>query len=90
MKAIYLYRSHPNVVEIHFSRELPVFPNRIEKTKFFHSRWRSLIYTFQVKIRLASSASYVEVTARDSAQARKLIQAQYGNAVTILQTKRLG
>ena len=48
------------------------------------------MYTFEVKIRLAGSVSYVEVTARDSAQARKLIQAKYGNAVTILQTKRLG
>ena len=48
------------------------------------------MYTFEVKIRLAGSASYVEVTARDAAQARRLVQAQYGNAVTILQTKRLG
>jgi len=48
------------------------------------------MYTFQVKIRFAGSASYVDVMARDSAQARKLIQAQYGSAVTILQTKRLG
>lgn len=47
------------------------------------------MYTFDVKIRLAGSVSYVEVTARDSAQARKLIQAQYGITVTILQTKRL-
>jgi flagellar biosynthesis GTPase FlhF len=47
------------------------------------------MYTFEAKIRLAGSSSYVQVTARDSAQARKLIQAQYGNAVTILQTKRL-
>ena len=26
LKAIFLYRTHPNFVEIHFSRELPVFP----------------------------------------------------------------
>lgn len=47
------------------------------------------MYTFEAKIRLAGSVSYVEVTARDSAQARNLIQSQYGHAVTILQTKRL-
>ena len=47
------------------------------------------MYTFEVKIRLAGSVSYVEITARDSGHARKLVQAQYGNDVTVLQTKRL-
>lgn len=48
------------------------------------------MYEFEVKIRLAGRVSYVRVTARDSAHARLLINAQYGGAVTILQTKRLG
>jgi len=47
------------------------------------------MYTFEVKIRLAGRVSYVEVTASDSAHARLLVAAQYGDAVTILQTKRL-
>ena len=47
------------------------------------------MYTFEVKIRLAGRVSYVEVTASDSAHARMLVAAQYGGAVTILQTKRL-
>jgi hypothetical protein len=48
------------------------------------------MHTFEVKIRLSGTVSYVEVRARDSAHARKLVNAQYGSAVTILQTKRLG
>lgn len=47
------------------------------------------MYEFDVKIRLEGRVSYVRVTARDSAHARMLAQAQYGGAVTILQTKRL-
>ncbi|MGY8770402.1 MAG: hypothetical protein ACKVH8_18455 [Pirellulales bacterium] len=47
------------------------------------------MYTYEVKIRLAGSVSYVKVNARDSAQARKLVQAQYSNGVTILQTKKI-
>jgi len=47
------------------------------------------MYTFEVKIRLAGRVSYVEVTASDSAHARMLVAAQYGDAVTILQTKRI-
>lgn len=47
------------------------------------------MYEFEVKIRLNGRVSYVRVTARDSAHARALVQAQYGGAVTILQTKRL-
>ncbi len=45
--------------------------------------------TFEVKIRFRGSVSYVNVNARDAAQARRLIDAQYGGCVTILQTKRL-
>lgn len=48
------------------------------------------MYEFEVKIRLNGRVSYVHVTARDSAHARMLVQAQYGGDVTILQTKRLG
>jgi hypothetical protein len=47
------------------------------------------MHTYEVKIRLAGRVSYVEVSANDSAQARMLVNAQYGGAVTILQTKRL-
>jgi hypothetical protein len=47
------------------------------------------MHTFEVKIRLYGRMSYVEVTANDSAQARMLVTAQFGHAVTILQTKRL-
>ncbi|WP_302117418.1 hypothetical protein [Allorhodopirellula heiligendammensis] len=42
-----------------------------------------------MKIRLGGSVSYVNVNARDSAQARRLIDAQFGGQVTVLQTKRL-
>jgi hypothetical protein len=48
------------------------------------------MHTFEVKIRLAGRVSYVQVTARDSAHARMLVVAQYGDTVTILQTKRVG
>ncbi|HJN13666.1 MAG TPA: hypothetical protein QF564_33640 [Pirellulaceae bacterium] len=48
------------------------------------------MYEFEAKIRLSGRVSYVRVTASDSAHARRLVQAQYGGAVTILQTKRLG
>jgi len=47
------------------------------------------VYTFEVKIRLQGRVSYVEVTARDAAHARSLVAAQYGDVITILQTKRL-
>ncbi len=47
------------------------------------------MYDFEVKIRLDGRVSYIQVTACDSAHARRLVQAQFGTAVTILQTKRL-
>ena len=47
------------------------------------------MYEFSVKIRLDGRVSYVQVAARDSAHARALIRAEYGNAITVLQTKRL-
>lgn len=47
------------------------------------------MHKFEVKIRLQGRVSYIRVTARDSAHARLLVGAQYGGAVTILQTKRL-
>ena len=45
--------------------------------------------TFEVKIRFAGSSSYVTVNARDAAQARRLVQAQFGAAVTVLETRRV-
>ena len=33
MKATYLYRADPNFVEIHFSRELPVFPKHPKRLR---------------------------------------------------------
>ncbi|MHB8864404.1 MAG: hypothetical protein ACYC6N_18530 [Pirellulaceae bacterium] len=47
------------------------------------------MHCFDVKIRLDGRVSFVQVTARDAAHARALVQAEYGHAVTILQTKRL-
>lgn len=47
------------------------------------------MYRFDVKIRLAGRVSHVVVEARDSAHARALVRADYGNAITVLQTKRL-
>ena len=47
------------------------------------------MYGFEVKIRIQGRVSYVQVTARDSAHARILVRGQYGDSVTILQTKRL-
>lgn len=60
---------------------LPPFCSKIrdqEKTMF----------KFQAKIRIAGRVSYVSVQASDSAHARLLVRAQYGEQVTILQTKR--
>jgi hypothetical protein len=48
------------------------------------------MFEFEVKIRLQGRVSYVRVTARDAGHARLLVQAQYGDAVTVLQIKRLG
>ena len=49
----------------------------------------ALMFEFEVKIRLQGRVSYVRVTARDAGHARMLVQAQYGDAVTVLQVKRL-
>ena len=46
------------------------------------------MFEFQAKIRIAGRVSYVSVQASDSAHARLLVRAQYGEQVTILQTKR--
>jgi hypothetical protein len=48
----------------------------------------ALMFTFEAKIRVAGRISIVHVTARDSAQARSLVNAQYGPNVTILQVIR--
>jgi hypothetical protein len=47
------------------------------------------MHTYEVKIRLAGRISYVTVNASDSGHARRLVEAQYGSSVTILQTKRI-
>ncbi len=43
--------------------------------------------TYLVKIRLNGSVSWVEVQANDGGHAKKLVQAQYGNSVDILEAK---
>jgi hypothetical protein len=47
------------------------------------------MYTFEVKIRLGGRVSKTQVQASDAGHATKLVKAQYGNSVTVLQTKRL-
>ncbi len=47
------------------------------------------MHTYEVKIRLSGRVSYIEVQARDSAHARQLVAAQFGAAVTVLQTTRV-
>ena len=47
------------------------------------------MHTFEAKIRVDGRVSYVQVQASDSAHAKRLVQAQYGSSVTVLQTKRL-
>ena len=47
------------------------------------------MYTFEIKIRLDGRVSKTQVQASDAGHATKLVKAQYGNAVTVLQTKRL-
>jgi hypothetical protein len=47
------------------------------------------MHDYEVKIRLNGRVSYVQVTARDAAHARALVLADFSNAVTVLQTKRL-
>jgi hypothetical protein len=47
------------------------------------------MYRFNVKIRLAGRVSFVQVAARDAAHATALVRAEFGSAITILQTKRL-
>jgi len=45
--------------------------------------------TYEAKIRLAGRVSYVQVSGRDSAHARALVRAQYGDNVTVLEIKRV-
>lgn len=47
------------------------------------------MHTFEAKIRIAGSVTYVKVTARDSSHARRLVKAQFGASVTVLQTKKI-
>ena len=43
--------------------------------------------TYQVKIRLKGSVSWVEVQANDGGHAKALVRAQYGDSVDILEAK---
>jgi hypothetical protein len=43
--------------------------------------------TYLVKIRLSGTVSWVEVQARDGGHAKKLVQAQYGGSVDVLESK---
>jgi hypothetical protein len=47
------------------------------------------MYTFKVKNRLGGRVSWVQVQANDSGHAKRLVQAQYGSSVTVLQTKKM-
>jgi len=46
-------------------------------------------HTYEVKFRLKSIVSTTQVQANDAAQAKKLVEAQYGKEVKVLSTKRL-
>ena len=48
------------------------------------------MHTYEVKIRLDSRISYVTLSASDAGHARRLVEAQFGHQVTVLQVKRLG
>lgn len=45
--------------------------------------------TYEVKFRVKGIVSTTTVQARDAGQAKKLVQAQYGGAATVLSVKRL-
>lgn len=47
------------------------------------------MHTYEVKLRLEGRVSYIEVQARDAAHVRLLVAAQFGSAVTVLQTTRV-
>ena len=45
--------------------------------------------TYRVKIRLNGRVSFVEVSARDAGHAKNLVRAQFGDAVDVLEARRL-
>lgn len=46
-------------------------------------------HTYEVRIRLDGRVSTVRVQAADAGQAKKLVQAQFGDKATVLSTKRV-
>jgi hypothetical protein len=46
-------------------------------------------HTYEVKFRLKGIVSTTQVQANDSAQAKKLAEAQYGKEITVLSTKKV-
>ena len=46
-------------------------------------------HTYEVKFRLKGIVSTTQVQANDSAQAKKLVEAQYGKDITVLSTKKV-
>lgn len=60
------------------------------KSKHLQSRnRRRQMHTYEVKFRLQGRISYVEVPARDAGHAKSIVLAQFGDAVTVLQVRRV-
>jgi len=49
----------------------------------------AVLHTYEARIRLNGVVSTTHVQAKDSGQAKKLVQAQYGSSVTVLSVKRV-
>ena len=47
------------------------------------------LHTYEARIRLGSRVSTTRVQASDAGHARRLVQAQYGDKVTVLSVKRV-
>ena len=45
--------------------------------------------TYEVRFKLKSIVSTIQVQANDASQAKKLVEAQYGKEITVFSTKRL-
>lgn len=50
---------------------------------------RMVLHTYEVRFRLNGRVSTTRVQASDAGHAKQLVQAQYGDAVTVLSTKRV-
>jgi hypothetical protein len=48
-----------------------------------------VLHTYEVRFRLDGRVTTTRVQANDAGQAKKLVQAQYGDRVTVLSTKRV-